>query len=112
MKRVGEFAYVRQHGSSTPGRYLVLSTAPLPADAPTQRSKFGLIATKRIGHAVVRNRLRRKLRELLRAHGDPLAAGHYVVIILRQRAVHADFAELRADLLKLIQRSKLQPTQI
>lgn len=104
MKRVGEFAYVRAHGSSTAGRFLVLSTAQLPGGA-SAHSRFGLIATKRVGHAVERNRLRRRLRELLRAHGDPLAAGLYVVIILRHRAVHASYAELRADLLKLISRS-------
>lgn len=105
MKRVGEFAYVRARGHSTPGRYLVLSTAPLPAGAGARHSRFGLIATKRVGHAVVRNRLRRRLRELLRAHGAPLASGLYVVLIIRRRAIHADFSELRADLLKLIPRS-------
>lgn len=104
MKRAGEFAFVRAHGVSAAGRFLVLSTAPLPGEASAAHSLFGLIATKRVGHAVLRNRLRRQLRELLRAHGDPLAAGLYVVIILRHRAIHASYAELRADLLKLIPR--------
>ena len=103
MKRAGEFAYTRAHGCSAAGRYIVLSTAPLPG-APTAHSLFGLIATKRVGHAVQRNLLRRRMRELLRAHGEPLATGRYVVIILRHRAVHADFGDLRADLLKLIPR--------
>ena len=103
MKRAGEFAFVRTHGSSVAGRFLVLSTAPLRGEA-SAHSLFGLIATKRVGHAVLRNRLRRQLRELLRAHGEPLAAGLYVVIVLRHRAIYASFAELRADLLKLIAR--------
>lgn len=103
MKRAGEFAFVRAHGISAAGRFLVLSTAPLQGDT-SAHSLFGLIATKRVGHAVERNFLRRRLRELLRAHGEPLSTGLYVVVILRHRAVYASFAELRADLLKLIAR--------
>lgn len=103
MKRAWEFDLVRARGASTAGRFLVLSTAPFSSGA-SGHSLFGLIATKRIGHAVQRNRLRRQLRELLRAHGEPLATGRYVVIILRHRAIYASFAELRADLLKLIHR--------
>ena len=105
MKRAWEFALVRNHGASAAGRFLVLSTAPLPEGA-SKSSHFGLIATKRVGHAVHRNQLRRRLRELLRAHGDPLSIGLYVVIIVRHRAIHASFAELRSDLLKLISRCK------
>lgn len=103
MKRAWEFALVRTHGASTAGRFLILSTAPLP-DGAAAHSLFGLIATKRVGHAVTRNRLRRQLRELLRAVGEPLGRGLYVVIVLRRRAIHASFAELRAELLKLIAR--------
>ena len=104
MKRAWEFASVRTHGVTTTGRFLVLSTAPLPGGA-SLHSLFGLIATKRVGHAVQRNRLRRQLRELLREFGDPLACGLYVVIIIRHRATFASFADLRADFLKLLTRS-------
>lgn len=104
MKRAWEFDLVRTHGSSAAGRFLVLSTAPLASGDSTAHSLFGLIATKRVGHAVLRNRLRRQLRELLREHGEPISTGLYVVIILRQRAIHASFDALRADLLKLIHR--------
>ena len=113
MKRAGEFAQVRARGVSHAGRFLVLSTAPLPGAAAADDSRhslFGIITTKRIGHAVCRNRLRRQLRELLRAHGAPLSAGRYVVLIVRQRAVHADYHELERDLLKLISRNGSLPT--
>lgn len=107
MKRAGEFAQVRARGVSHAGRFLVLSTLPLSGEQPaTRHSLFGLITTKRLGHAVYRNRLRRQMRELLRAHGEPISAGLYVVIILRQRAVHADYHELERDLLKLIHRAQ------
>lgn len=110
MKRAGEFAQVRARGVSHAGRFLVVSTLPLPASASARHSLFGIITTKRVGHAVCRNRLRRQVRELLRAHGEPLSTGLYVVIIVRHRAVHADIRELERDLLKLINTSQQQPT--
>ena len=109
MKRASEFAVVRAEGSSDSGRFLVLSTAPLPGGEEAE-SRFGLIATKRVGHAVTRNLLRRRMREILRAHGDPLARGLYVVIILRNRAARADYAELEKDFLRLLTRRSRSAT--
>lgn len=104
MKRASEFAMVRKVGLSEAGRFLILSTAPLP-DARLH-SRFGIITTKRIGHAVVRNLLRRRVRELLRTHGEPLAVGLYVVLVVRNRAALADYAALEKDLLKLLARHR------
>ncbi len=103
MKRASEFAMVRTEGSSESGRFLVLSTCPLPAGADAA-SRFGIITTKRLGHAVTRNLLRRRVREILRAHGEPLAQGLYVVLILRNRATWADYSGLEKDFLKLLAR--------
>ncbi len=103
MKRAFQFAMVRAAGSSNTGRFLVFSTAPHP-DGPDAPSLFGIITTKRIGHAVTRNLLRRRLREILRAHGDPLRRGNYVVLIVRSRAAGADYAGLEKEFLRLMNR--------
>lgn len=102
MKRASQFAMVRQAGQSEAGRFLILSTAPLPTAG--EHSRFGIITTKRIGHAVMRNLLRRRVREILRAHGEPLSAGLYVVIVVRNRAALTDYAGLEKDFLKLLSR--------
>lgn len=103
MKRAGEFAMVRAAGQSETGRFLILNTAPVPPlggrPAP---SRFGIITTRRVGHAVTRNLLRRRVRELLRAYGEPLANGFYVVIIVRKRAAMTDYRGLQKDFLKLL----------
>jgi len=107
MKRASEFAMVRNEGSSEAGRFLILSTASLKegVEAP---SRFGIITTKRIGHAVIRNTLRRRVREILRAHGEPLARGQYVVVVVRNRAAMTDYAGLEKDFLKLLARKSKQ----
>ena len=120
MKRASEFAMVRTQGSSLAGRFLVLSLCPLPRPAQEtgngevtapEHSRFGIITTKKLGHAVTRNLLRRRMREILRQHGGPLETGYYVVLILRKPAAEADFAALEKDFLRLLQRSmKRKPT--
>lgn len=111
MKRASEFAMVRTAGTSEVGRFLVLSTAPLPPGQENVASRFGIITTKRVGHAVTRNLMRRRVREILRAHGDELAQGWRVVVIVRNRAATADYAGLEKDFLKLLQRFTYKRTR-
>ena len=98
MTRAYEFAQVRRLGTSIAGRLLVLSAVPL--DDMQNASKFGIICTKKVGCAVMRNRLKRRVRELLRSHGDEFAFGFHLVCILRWRAATAPFEEMEKDLQK------------
>lgn len=110
MKRASEFAMVRTQGSSRAGRFLIFSTLPYPEENAAERtSRFGIITTRRLGHAVVRNLLRRRIREILREHGDTLSQGRYVVIIPRHTAATATYSELEQDFLRLLKRAHLLP---
>ena len=106
MTRAFQFARVRNEGPSVAGRLIVLSAAPL-AD-PEEPSKFGIICTKKIGCAVVRNKLRRRVREILRAHGEPFQQGVHMVCVLRWRAVEASYSDLERDLQIAVCKLKLQ----
>lgn len=94
---------VRAEGTSTAGRFLVLNTVPAP-NGTSVPSRFGIITTKRIGNAVMRNRLRRRMREILREHADILSHGLYVVLVVRVSAARATYHELEADFLHLLRR--------
>ena len=65
-------------------------------------SRFGFSIKKALGGAVVRNRIRRRLREIVRCHRMEIAAGWDIVIHPKSRAEHAEFVALTADLLRLI----------
>jgi ribonuclease P protein component len=69
------------------------------------RNRLGIVASRRIGGAVVRNRVKRRLRELFR-HSDPCQPGqsdasarlgYDLVVIARREAADAPFLQLSAD---------------
>lgn len=72
-----------------------------------QGLRFGITVTKRIGNAVVRNRMKRRfralLRELLPTHG---LADHDHVLIGREGGVERDFAQLRTELIAAFDRAR------
>ncbi len=69
--------------------------------------RAGFITSKRIGGAVVRNRVRRRLREIVRLHQQRLAAGVTVVTIARPAAGRASYAQLELEWLRLANRASI-----
>ena len=68
-------------------------------------SRYAYAISKRVGIAVVRNRVRRRLREALRAL--PLREGFDVVISVRPEAAKASFWALKTELTLLLRRARL-----
>jgi ribonuclease P protein component len=68
-------------------------------------SRFGWSIKKTLGTAVRRNRIRRRLREIVRLHRQEIIPGWDIVIHPRSSAATADFSALTGELLRLIPRS-------
>ena len=68
-------------------------------------SRAGLIASRRVGGAVVRNLIRRRLREILRLTRPGWKSGIWMVVIARPAAAKASFDDLRDEWLRLAGRS-------
>jgi ribonuclease P protein component len=83
------------------GRLLRLSAAPDPAGGG---SRFGFVTSRRVGRAVIRNRVRRRLREICRLNRTMLAPGWLVVVVAKPAAAKASFSELREEWLILARR--------
>ena len=60
----------------------------------TDTNRVGITVGKKLGHAVVRNRVRRRLREVYRLNEDKFQPGWDIVVVARTRAIYADFAQL------------------
>ena len=73
------------------------------------RSQFGFLAGKKIGSAVVRNRVKRRLREVIRI--SQIEAGWDIIFIARREAAGADYHQLKRATEDLLKRSKLFSSQ-
>ena len=66
------------------------------------RSRLGVTVSKKLGKAVVRNRVRRRLRELFRRSAHRFNASYDVILVGRARAVDMDFARLERQYLSAL----------
>ena len=95
LRAPAEFRRVRdQAPRGWPNRFLVLYVAPNELD----RARVGITVSSRVGNAVVRNRVRRRLREALRARLERLASGHDIVVVARPASAEATWSELSSAL--------------
>ena len=101
LTRPSEFARIKKHGRTERGQVLILSVLP----GETGRFRAGFITSGRVGGAVVRNRIRRRLREIVRKHQALIVDGVWVVTIARTQAARADYHELEAEWLRLARRA-------
>ena len=103
------FSQIHIEGSSTANRLLVIRYLANGADY----SRFGFLVSKRIGNAAVRNKVKRRLRELIRL--NPVKAGWDALFIVRRGAGSAKYQDLKDAIDNLLQRANLvdeppQPT--
>lgn len=85
----------------------VLQTAPAPADLEAPVVRVGFTVSRKVGNAVVRNRVRRRLREVARQIIPGQArAGLDYVLVGRQGALKRDFAVLKGELVEALRRLK------
>jgi ribonuclease P protein component len=83
LSRSSDFQRIYRQGSSTASRFLVLYTFKRGAEAPSDGPRLGLSVSKKLGGAVVRNRVKRLLREAFAAHQAQVAQEYDVVFIAR-----------------------------
>ena len=69
--------------------------------------KIGFVTSRRLGGAVARNRVRRRLREIVRREQHGLRKGLWLVLIARPSAAAADSATLEKDWHRLIKRAEI-----
>ena len=72
--------------------------------------KTGSVSTK-LGHAVVRNRVRRRIREIFRLSQGKMKQGYDCIVVARTRAAHADYWELKRAFEKTCKKLDLWETQ-
>jgi ribonuclease P protein component len=106
LKRREDFAAVYRHGTPYATGPLVIRVCSNPE---TTIPRFGFAVGKRIGGAVVRNKIKRRLRSAVRA--SDAQGGADVVVIARTQAVRTSYEDLEQALHELLLRAELIPAE-
>ncbi|BCV23769.1 MAG TPA: ribonuclease P protein component [Firmicutes bacterium] len=101
LQRNEEFQELYRHGRSYVGRCVVVYALARGAGG----TRVGFTVGKKVGHAVERNRVRRRLREIYRLLYPELASGFDLVIVARGRAKAAPHGVLAGELKGLLRRA-------
>jgi ribonuclease P protein component len=84
------------------GRELARDDSSIGPKATSRTSRFGISVKKALGGAVVRNRIKRRVREILRRNRTEIPTGWDIVIHPRSSVARAEFAPLEAELVRLL----------
>ncbi len=76
-----------------------------------KENRLGITVSTKVGKAVVRNRVRRRIREAYRLHEGELRTGCDIVIVARVKAAHSRYAALEKSLLSLADKLGLRRSE-
>lgn len=74
-------------------------------------SRFGFAAGKHLGSAVVRNRAKRRMREVVRLRQACIAPGWDVLLIARKPIADATYQEIERAIAQLLRQAKLESAE-
>jgi ribonuclease P protein component len=103
LKKRKNFRRVYKNGFYVSNRLLVLY---LLKNKSNKKKRFGFVVSKKVGKAVVRNRLRRLLKEVCRLNETVFPRDCDIVIIARKGAAKESFHSLKMHLLNLIKNTQ------
>lgn len=103
LKNPREFSLVYSQGTPCFGKYIVVSVLP----TKNKVSRVGFAVSKKIGNAVMRNKIKRRLRAIVQDLARQVPPGYDLVIGAKRSATTASFSELDRDLRIVLKKGQL-----
>ena len=108
LKKNSDFRRLYSKGKSSVNRCLVVYCRRNGRGV----NRLGYTVTPKLGHAVVRNRVRRRLREIYRLNSPALKTGWDIVVVARTRCVDSSYAELNSAFMDACEKLNLTEKRI
>jgi len=103
IKKNKEFKKVYKYGKSYADKNLVFFILKNKKDT----TRFGITTAKKINKAVVRNKIRRRLKEIVRKNLHSINSNYDVVVMCRVRGMESSYKDLENSFIKLAKKTKI-----
>ena len=103
LKKKYQFNYVYRVGRSVGGKLCVLYYAP----SKNKNVKVGISVSHKLGGAIVRNRIKRKIREAIKPYLSKTKANFNIVFIAKNAILDASFAQIGQEIEFLLKKTSL-----
>ncbi len=100
IRKTWEYKTIYREGKKQVGKYFILYWSP----GNKENARFGITVSKRIGHAVVRNKVKRMIREMIRKDLKDLLRGYVVIVVARKKILNSTFHEIRDSLMGMVKK--------
>jgi ribonuclease P protein component len=98
LRKRREFLAVYARGAKLQSRHFFVYVSPNGREA----SRLGITVSRKVGDPVIRNRIKRRFREIFRAHKDAFPIPADVVVNPRRSAAQVEYSVLESDFLKTV----------
>jgi ribonuclease P protein component len=102
------YAASRKHQSASMSWFLAPQQAPYPGAAAPSAPRVGLTVGKVIGKAHERNRIKRRMRDILRRHIDLLPKASDLILHPRRTVLALEFTKLEAEVVRILQQANAE----
>ncbi|TXK77754.1 ribonuclease P protein component [Paenibacillus sp. N3.4] len=99
-----DFNKVYRYGKSMANHQFVLYYLP---KAQLEHFRLGVSVSKKVGNAVVRNRIRRIIKEIIRLNKESMTPHYDYIILARKPAAEMDYAEMEKSIWHVIRKASL-----
>lgn len=103
IRKSKDYQHTYRNGLKIPGKYLI---AYISAN-DMSKNRFGIVASKKVGNAVKRNKVKRRLRAIARESQGQIRQGYDIIIIARHSMVEADYNRIEKDFYTVMKKARL-----
>jgi len=103
ISRGKEYSYLYKNGRRISGRYIIVFVK----ENQLAHNRFGIVTSKKIGNAIIRNRAKRQIREVIRKNLNNLQPGYDVVVVARYNMKETIFELIEKDFLRLMRKASI-----
>jgi len=103
IKKNSDFQFIYKKGKSVANKQFVVYTK---ANKNLEHFRLGISVSKKLGNAVVRNRIKRAIRENFKVHKEDIIPME-IIVIARQSAIHMDTLQIQASLEHVLKIAKV-----